>query len=797
MKKFIFVISCLMFSIMSFAQSSHISSVVKDKETQEAIEFATVVLMKSDSTYVVGCISDSSGQFILTDVTYQNDDLLKISFVGYKSKYLLCGNISVPILLEADNTLGEVVVTGKRPFLQQEIDKYIINVSDNLILAGRNGMDVLRNTPGVIVQNKNISLIGGGVEIWIDGRPSRMSGEQLASFLEGMQAENIDKIEVITSPSSKYDAGGTGGIINIKLKKNTIDMFNGSVNTGYELSKRHKGIGGISLNYQKDKIALYGSYNIRRGTDVGDIREITTHTNSTSKQSYDKYVNSDIYRTISNNYRVGMDIKPNKSNVFGALFSGFDGDMHSTVKSNTSLMPAIKNTSYSRMDGKYNNKNSGQMYNLNYKHDFARKGQSISTDLDYAHFSNNKNQSQTYSFFANDNSQSEPKESERNLLPQKNDIWSIKVDYEQALFKNASFETGMKYGKNNIDNNVNYENLVDINWINDNNRSNHFKYEEKVFAAYTSYRHQIGKWSYQLGLRTEYTKQEGNQITIQKTDEKSYWDLFPTAYLQYKHSDEHNFVLSYNRRFNRPNFELLNPFEIALDNYSFSRGNPDLKPTYGNNINLKYIYSGKLSATFNITDLKDRIFAEPVVDSDGRYGYTYGNFGRRTAYALEISYNNKFFKFWRVNTMSQLAYINHDAGKTVTNFKNNGFMGFFMVNNNFMINKSFSTEVSFMMMPGLRMGYSKSEKLDNNLSLALRYSILKDKGNISLSVNDILKGNDEKSLSEYNYIRIKTSSNNNQRNITFSFSYKFGSNKINIRNRNVGIDDEVSRSITE
>ncbi|MCD7901432.1 MAG: TonB-dependent receptor family protein [Bacteroides sp.] len=795
MRTILILISCF-YTTLLFSQQFNIKGTVKDKTTTEAIEFATVVLLRKDSTLVAGGLTEKDGTFKLNNIP-KGSYILQISYVGYDMK-------SVPtthaadvgdVFLVQNNTLEEVTVVGNRPFFQQQIDKYVINVANNLVTAGRNALDVLRNTPGVFVQNKSISLMGGSVAVWIDGRPSQMSGEQLASFLEGMQGENIDSIEVITNPSSKFDAGGSGGIINIKLKKNKIDTFNGMTNVGYKRSKTDLGIAGLSLNYRKNKVSLYGNYNFRVGNDTEYNHELTSQTSGNKVQSYDKELDSDLYRTVSHNYRVGMDISLSQSDILGFMLNGYDSDNRANLLSQTVIVPPLDDTSLSNMNGKYKSKSAGQMYNINYQHKFAKEGQELSTDLDFARFSNTQRQNQLYSFYREDNVEAKPGSSERSYLPQKNKIWSVRIDYKQPWFKNASFETGIKYGQTKTDNDINYEEMINNTWQNDETRSNYFKYDERILAAHYSFRHKIGKWMYQVGLRTEYTYQKGNQITSNEENKKSYWDLFPTAFLLYEPSEKHSFILSYTRRFNRPDFELLNPFEIALDKYSFRRGNPDLNPSYGNIINLKYIYRGKLAVTFNITDLEDRIFLEPTVEESGRYGYTWGNFGRRTAYILEISYNNVFFKRWRMNTMGQLAYVNQDAGKAVTNFDNNGLSGFWMFNNNFEITKTLSAEINYMMMPGIRYGYTKSESLYNNLSFGIRQQILKGKGSVSLSINDIFNGTLDKSSSAYNNIKVQSYTNNNLRSLTVSFSYRFGSDKVKgARNRNTGIDEEASRS---
>jgi hypothetical protein len=794
------VLSCLYVST-TYSQQLGIRGTVVDENLMKGIEFVTIKLQNSDSTVVTGCYTKPDGTFEIDHVkigTY----ILCASFVGYTPQYMEINvetskNIGNIVLKENKSMLKEIVVEGKRSFVQQKIDRYVVNVSDHLLTVGRNGLDILKYTPGLLIQNKNISIMGDNVDVWVDGRPSHMDGNVLTTYLESLQGENIDQIEVITNPSSKFDSGGGRSIINIKIKKNrNVDVMNGSLNAGYELSKRNKGFGGVGLNYRTEKVNIYGSYNIRGGNDVSSTNETTTNTLETSKRIYDKSVEFDVYRTISNNYRMGIDLFPNKKNIVGFLFNGFNNNDNVNPNSKTSIDPSLNNTSLSIMDGKYNTNLDGQMYNMNYKHMFDKQGVELNVDVDYGHIENKQNQTQNYTFFSPTGNKSEIPSSQRSVLPQITNLWSANIDYQHPVSESLYWETGVKAGKSKTDNNIVYEELAGSNWVNVANRSNYFKYTENVYAAYANGGQRFKKWGYQIGLRAEYTYSKGNQIATNQKNENNYLRLFPSMFLQYMINANHNLGISYTRRIRRPNYQILNPFEIALDNYSYIAGNPYLKPSYNNNIELKYTFKQKLSSTISWVHNEKMSLLEPQIDeTNNRYGYVYNNFGSRTAYICMINYNDNLFKFWRLSFMGQLAYIENKSNGSGANLNNDGLSGAIWINNNFQINSSLSVEVSLLMLPAMRIGYTKNDKLNNNLSLNIRKNIMSDKATISLSVNDLLRGQRTHNITDLNNIYIDSREDNNQQSIALSFSYRFGSDKVKgSRNRSIGIEEGVERS---
>ncbi|WP_321437668.1 TonB-dependent receptor domain-containing protein [uncultured Bacteroides sp.] len=678
--RIIYLIMSLL-SVSVFAQQYGITGIVKDKKTMEGIAFATVSVLRIDSSMVAGGISNETGRFSINNIN-NGMYILRVSHIGNETFYSpvnVLGQTHLDDILLSENAemLHEIVVEGKRPFMQQKVDRYIVNISDHLLTAGQNAIDVLRNVPGVLVQNKNVSIMGEGVEILINGHPTHLSGNELSLYLESIQGESIDQVEVMTNASSKFDAEGSRGIINIKTKRNqNLNVMNGSVNTGYELSKKQKGVLGTDLNYQKEKYNIYGSYSLKGGTDEQTIKDISRYDLGPETRTYNRVADCNVYRTISNSYRAGLDLFPNQSNIIGLLFNGFHTNDASDLNNITTITPALVNTALSRMNSVIKNNHSGMMYNANYKHLFDKHGKELNLDVDYARFSNKQNQNQSYLFYAIDNTESESNSSQRSFLPQKTNVWSAKLDYQHPLFEKAFMETGLKLSSTKTDNDICYENLLNGVWTNDNNRSNYFKYKEDISAAYINYAQQLKKWAFQLGLRTEYTHSDGNQVTTSQRNKESYLGFFPSMFIQYAASEKHNFGASYSRRIRRPNYEVLNSFEIRLDNYSYWAGNPYLSPSYNNNIDLKYTYLQKLSATLTWTHNEKMILLEPLENlKDNRYGSVYKNFGSRTAYIFMLNYNDTFLKCWQFNFMGQFAYIQNKANIAVTNFNNNGLSG--------------------------------------------------------------------------------------------------------------------------
>ena len=268
MTKLYLFLGALFLCIVSVHSQNQVSGTVKDKADGSAIAYATIALLKMDSTVVMGDVTDDTGNFVLKNIQPGNY-LLQVYYLGYDKKQL---PVNVPQQSElgditisaSENKLQEVVVTAQRPFVVQRNDRYIVNVGSNVQTSGRNALEVLGLTPGVFVDPEgNISVIGKDVNVYIDGRPTRLSGEQLKSMLSATNGETIDRIEVITNPSARYDASG-GTIIDIKTKRGLQPGINGSADLGYRQGHTDRENAGLSLNYRDNQVNLYGNYSVRR-----------------------------------------------------------------------------------------------------------------------------------------------------------------------------------------------------------------------------------------------------------------------------------------------------------------------------------------------------------------------------------------------------------------------------------------------------------------------------------------------------------------------------------------------------
>jgi hypothetical protein len=777
-----------------------ISGIVCDKSDGRKIAYTTVTLLQKDSSVVNGDVTDDSGNFVLKNIPSGNY-LLLVNYLGYDKKYL---TVNVPQQSElgdvaisaSDNKLSEVVVTAQRPFVVQRADSYVVNVGSNIQTGGRNALEVLGNTPGVFVDpDGNISVMGKEVEVYIDGHASRLSGEQLKTMLSATNGETIDRIEVITNPSARYDASG-GTIIDIKTKKGLQPGLNGSADLGYRKGHTDNENGGISLNFRDDKLNIYGNYNAIRSSSWQRLIQM----NNISMEDgmihtfNQQAMNKSIAANLNQQYRFGVDYNINKKSVIGALFSGYHtGNAENEFKGSTSITPTLGDSALTNFDSRRSNWNDGKQYNLNYQGQYAKPGQQLNIDLDYGQFQSKPNQLNQNIYFDSRQIKIGDEELLRHTNPQKIDLWSAKADYTQPLWKGSKIETGIKVSQSKTDNNLIFENYLQTQWQLDVNQSNHFIYSEQIDAAYLSFNQTLNKWSFQAGLRGEYTHSKGEQRTTNVVTDSTYFNLFPTAYINYVPSDKHQFSIAYGRRITRPAYSQLNPFEVQIDAYSFEAGNPYLKPMIMDNFSFTYM-NNPLGFMFMLGyyHLRDMIQQTPVQEG-GRYGIRFNNFGERSAYDAMVNYRKTFFKIWTMNWTLEGLYSTNTTDENYGIFNNKGFAYEVQWYNSFNITSTLSAEIMAMYTSSEASGYYKTKPM-SNVTVGLRKMLLKNKLSISLNTNDLFFtfNPDMTAKSENLNYRLKIS--RDSRWVSLNLRYLFGSDKIKeARNRATGVEDEKQR----
>lgn len=773
---------------------------------------ASVNLLKAkDSSLVKAVLSNDSGRFVIK-YNGEGNFLIQVQAIGYENYYSSSFAYSkdtkvLPeiILAEKQKDMNAVTVSTQKPFIQQQIDKTVVNIANSVTAVGSNVWEVLDKVPGVVVNNNNntLSLQGkNGVMIYIDGRPTYLGGDQLANLLKSMDANTIQNIEVMTHPPAQYDAAGNAGIINIVTKKNKTKGFNGSLTAGYGQGRFPRQNYSGNINYRNGKVNVYGNLNYFKGIgwNTNDINRIfaVSPTVPNEVTSLQKAYNVNHWQGVG--YKAGVDYYIDSTNTLGVSVSGNTGSarMNGTNTTNFYSLSKLDSTAITNSGGKERWPNI--TYNVNYKHDFKKEGSYVALDLAYARFRSKSDQNfETYNYDANgnllQNSGLNPLIREGNL-PSNIDIKTAKVDYVLPLGGNAKLSAGWKSSFVKSDNNALYQNWVNNAWQIDSTVTNHFLYKENIHAGYLNFNKDFSKgWAIQLGLRGEQTDSKGYQYKTDSTVARHYFQLFPTVFIQKKVGDNHTYGLTYNRRIMRPDYEDLNPFVFYLDKYTYKQGNPFLQPQIANSIEASYAYKSLLVTSLSYTRTTSVITELLKQDDATRVTYvTSDNLGNTGNISLNISLNIPVTKWWTSNNSINAwrNIINSVYDNEPLKFRKNTLS--YNTTNTFTLPKGFKAEVSgFYNSPAIY-GLFQSHT-QYQINFGIQKNLFKDNATIKVNVNDIFRTN--RFRADVLYGNVNTTLNNrwDSRRLNVSFTWRFKSGTaIKTRSHDgTGADDEQSR----
>ncbi len=791
------------FTTLSFTQTNGtITGSIVDAD-ENPVGYASVVLYTAADSIIVKLeLSDDEGIFQFINIP-DSKYWLDISYVGlpnYKTEsFELSGNIELPVIqLEpSSNKLEEVTVTAQRPLLEVKPDKMVFNVENSINAVGSDALELLRKAPGVVVDNNdNITMLGkSGVLIYIDGRPSPLQGDQLVAYLKSMQATEIDNIEIITNPSAKYDAEGSGGIINIKLKKDKRLGANANINLGFQQGDYSRYNGSVSSNYKAKKYNIFGNYSYSNGKN-GSYMDLYREQNGLVLDQKNNR-NSD---WNNHNFKAGADFYLSKNSTLGFMANGNiasdldKGNSRTEIRmigqeSNDSILVA-----QSMNDGKHDNFN----FNINYTFGDG-KSKSTNFDADYGLYRSDGKDYQPNYYFDPSESEVLTKNVYRNETLTDIDIFTFKVDHERPLFK-GKIGAGAKVAYITTDNTYNFFNVFEETNSEelDKDRSNQFVYTENVNAVYANYNRQFEKIGFQVGLRVEQTNSEGDLTSEKITDndnvKQTYADFFPSAGISYQLDQKNSFQLSYSRRINRPNYQDLNPFEYKLDELTFQKGNPFLNPEYTNNIQLTHTFNYSLNTSIGYSHTENLITR--IVDTSGVKGsfITWKNLDDQRNLNLSVSGSVPITKWWSTYT-SLTGYHTRNKSENIDGKKVDIGVSSFNIysQQTFKLPWKLSLEISgWYNSPSIWGGTFKMDEMWS-IDAGIQKKLFNDRGSLRISMSDVFYTNNWHGISQYGALYMNVAGGRDSRRVRINFSYLFGNNQVKSRKRKSGLEDESRR----
>ena len=794
---------CGMMFITADANASSIYGFIRDSSSQ-AVEVATISLFRaSDSVFVKAELTDAEGKFEFVEIPAGNY-YLTVTLLGYQdhisdvfhyeggTSTFSLGDI---YLSSAGIQLDEISVVAAKPFIERRSDRLIVNVEGSILSSGASAMEALERSPGIIVSaNDAISIRGrSGVIFMIDGKPTPMSGQDLANFLKGMPASSIERIEIITNPSAKYDAAGNAGMIDIRLKKDKNQGTNGTLSANLAQGVYPKAGAGISINHRKKKFNLFGSYNYNYRMGFNDLRlyrSFFEEGERTGAYNQRNYLKLPFHFNMG---RAGLDYSISPNTIIGVLanvnLNKFkpNGENRSTVENEKQEVISSFRTTNDSKDVW-----PSYSFNGNIKHTFPKSKVEVSADIDYARYWNETEQNFTTRYFNTEGIEYQPLYLLVGDLAGNLDIRSFKADLVLPIGGETKLEAGVKASIVGADNNLQFFDKSDLsNPVFDSTISNHFIYEEKINAAYLNFTRNWPKFSLQSGLRVENTIAEGIQMINSTSFDRNYVNLFPSVFLNYNFSEQYAMGLSMSRRLDRPSYQQLNPFKFFLDPTTYREGNPFLNPQFTWSFEWNHTIAQRYTVTLAYALTTDNItqVIGPVEGVDRVTVQTDKNLDNVENYSLSASLPFTIGKWWNsINNIT--SYFSNYQGSFANTVLNDGNLVFdFYTNNTFTLGKDWSAEFNF--------NYHSRELyafMDLNprwgVGAGIQKQLFNKKATLRLAVTDIFWENLPSALITYRDYTETFDVYRETRQAIVSYTHRFGDNKLTPTRRRVGGAEE-------
>lgn len=742
MKKLIqLLLSLLVFNGMS-AQST-ISGKILDENEQGMVAANVYLMAAADTAFIRGTMSNDDGQYIFEKVK-TGSYIIQFTSVGYNNAFTPAFELSenqdkqlAPIRPKSGLDLDEVIVVDKKPLYQPEPDGLVINVENSIVSAGGTALDILERSPGVVVnrQNNNISLVGKeGVNVMINGKLTYMPISSLVQFLEGMSADNIKSIKLITIPPAQFDAEGNAGYIDIRLKKRTDQGLNGSFSASYGYGRGHMSNDNLNINYRKNKLNLFGSYSF-----LLNGREQVFETDRTiSGPIVDRSMTIGLRKPTQRNHniRFGLDYQLTDKTIIGGLFAGYDNrwtmDALNTnqIYQNHELMKvnSVKNDEVNQW--------RHASVNLNLKHNIT-ENEHVSFDVDYLDFYNENPTDYINSVFDGSNTfLAEELTESQKITPI--DIWVGKADYHKRFSDNFSLDLGVKAVNSSFSNGVRVRMFEGNQWVDDPSLSSNSELAEQIWAAYASSDIKLGeKTNAKFGLRYEYTDSRLDTESDGRVIDRQFGRLFPSAYLAHSFSENFGANLAYSRRITRPTFNEMAPFVFLVDPTTFFAGNVAIQPSFTDAYKMDLRYKTIFfSVQYSVQDSTIARFQQRYDPTTDRLLLLSENLKNSKTLSFTLGFPLKITKWWnmRANAMyfqqENNSYLEGQAIQLKRDYLQ------FNTQQSFTLPKGFSSELSFFY-TGPRISGTLSLGEMYGLSWGLQKNLGPNGGTLRFNVNDV------------------------------------------------------------
>lgn len=777
------------FALSSFdllAQEIKLKGKVMDGKRETPLEFANIALLSpGDSAVIYGAMSELDGSFEFN--ASPGDYILRVGFIGYLEFFEEISLGSKPnvnlgtITLEEDTqNLDEVVVEGVTSMFESDIDKRTYNVENSIVAEGQTASQLLGTLPSIQVDDEGgITMRGSGnILIYINGRPSNLSGDDAESILAQFPANSIKSVELITNPSSRYDATGVGGIINIILKKNEQTGFNGQVNAS--VGTREKYQAGVNLNYGTEKANYYASYNWqdRRQLEWGE----GSRTNSLEGFSPKLEQDQDGYEVEKTHLiRAGVDYNVSERGLLGVYFQGnFDDEIeYSDITQLNLSSTGSVDSSFIRVNEEWSNSGNYEG-GVNYTWDIDSLGQKLYAALSYSYDEREQNDLSNQEYF-DETGTSDPSKRliQINDMPRTSNLYVAQLDYEKPFTNGASIETGLKATVGNWKWSQEFaqgDEFTDFVPVVVDSLTDTFDFDERVYAAYFTYKNTKGKFGYQLGLRGEYTETLGETVRNQESIPNDYFNVFPSAFFSYTIAPENELTLNYTRRISRPSIWDLAPIYRVRDQYNFSIGNPYLQPEFTDSYEVGYMKGWErylLNATVYhrySTDVETRI---TILTDDNVAIQSRENADTRASTGFELINQFQVSNNLDATLTGNLFYSKINASNIEDDFNNENFSWTLNLLANWLIPNWFSVQAQGNYRGPIVLPQGQIEP-QFSLNVGVRKDVFNGKGTISLNVSDISNTRKFRITTDNPRFEETRVFQRESRVGTLSFTYRFG-----------------------